>query len=200
MDMQVLYLANTVDKATQALLPVSSCCVQVSIMALKQFSEKHTVEESYELPWLEEYVEVTGDLDAVAVITFAKFNAKGAMLYTNKYRAHVKAARQVYADLQEALEAYVQLATPQPLLFCGADKTKRPIVLLDDEKLCHRWNLTEGRYVQVVTEGKRVPSAEKRVNPLLAHLPQADSNAEDFSAASAGTQHTRNGAGNKKAK
>jgi len=155
-------------------------------MTLKPFGNELTREDSYSLPWLEEYIKLTGDKEAIEVINGVTFSEKGAMVYTNRYKAFIRAQRSTYADLQEAMPAFVEAAKPLPVLFCSADRNKRPVLLQDDEKLSHRWFHSEGRYTQVITEGKQFPSAEKRVNPLLSCLGTGDTAAETFSAPSAG--------------
>lgn len=170
-------------------------------MVLRRFGAAETVEESYELPWLEEYVKRSGDKEAIERIRFVKFSEKGAMIYTSRYKAHIRTERQSCADLQEALPVYVERKHPVPALYCGADKNKRPILLQDDVEMCHRWNCSEERYIQVEAGGKRLPSEQARQNPLLAHYSEGDSAAEAFSAAErtgASTEATKVRAGKTK--
>ena len=136
-------------------------------MVLKKLTPEVQIIDPNELPWANVWIKTNENNNVPKVVWMVVEYENGYAVCCAEYKGYIKKRTTAFEDLEEALEEFSKTKSPEPLMFVQIIGKKQIEILVDDEKQSYFWNVTENRFVQVLSDeiGKK---SGKRTNPLLA--------------------------------
>lgn len=138
-------------------------------MAFKPLVQVESADDLIEqLPWGNKWVRHNEDYASPRDVYLCHQYDTGIMVVTLEYKAYIHEGSTLFAHLAEALSVWAKSKEPTNVLQVVLNKKGKAMVGLDEERVNHRWNYSEGRYTQVSKKSEAGKVKDTSSNPLLA--------------------------------
>jgi len=136
-----------------------------------EFSE----EDSKELPWLREFIEMAGDYDTPIPVEACSLSSKGILILTNSWKAFIFKGSTLHAQLLEALEEYIRASITFPVLVAVGLESGKVRLGLNQEDLTATWKKEKQMYYQRYNDPEEFMKRNNPVNrnPLIPSIPSS---------------------------
>lgn len=130
-------------------------------------------EQSIEVPWLKDFVVAGGDYDRPIPVDCCINTPKGVLILTCDYKGFVFKGSQLFRDLLEALEEYVDPKYTFPKLVSSGTEEGKILLGLDHDDQTATWRKESNKYFQRYDDPKfaREKELSRKRNPLLPNPP-----------------------------